>query len=78
MKCYWFNRWYHRRLRRIDETILFPAIKERARMKAGKLYSIYTEAFDEKTKEYYETIIELHKTLPGQEYWHCDCSKETK
>ena len=68
-KCHWWNRWYHRRLREIDVLVLLPAFQLSVlkRIEEGRKLDL-DQTVDE--------MFDLHKSLPGQEHWRCECSKQ--
>lgn len=59
MGCHWWNRWWHRRLRRMDMSFILDAIHVAAKGDLTKVTKMWN----------------YHKTLPGQEHWRCECSR---
>lgn len=74
MKCYWWNRWWHRKSRESDMLFLLPAIRMRAEMTAAGRYSIFTKEYDNEVNDLTYQLFEIHKNMPGQGHWHCECS----
>ena len=66
VSCGVVRRWWHRRLRRIDKQILFPAIEEQARRYADR---------EERARKIQQAFA-LFRIQPGQEHWRCGCAKE--
>ena len=66
MKCHWWNRWYHSKLRRLDVQMMLPAI-ERAASRYGETDLVTAK-----------TVWEKFKKEPGQEHWQCQCAKEER
>lgn len=75
MACYWWNRWLHRRRREADVLFLLPALRLRAEMASKE--AVFTEAWSRDIDRRIDAAMALHKTLPGNEHWHCECSQET-
>ena len=59
-RCPWYRRWWHRRLRQIDEATRIPAIIKAAREKSSRP-SAARDAFA------------LFIRNPGQRHWRCPC-----
>ena len=74
MACYWWNRWWHRRLREADVMNLIPAIRLRAEMSAP--YEPLTAEWTRYVEQKIDVIFTAAKQLPGQEHWHCECAKK--
>ena len=66
MKCRWWNRWWHRRLRRLDVHFMLDAIC-RAAARYGE---------NPQTSPTVKAAWDRFKSEPGQEHWHCDCATE--
>ncbi len=68
-QCHWWNRWWHRRLRALDVRILLPAFQRNVleRIERGQRLNLDNTV---------DKMFAMHKALPGQEHWHCQCSKE--
>lgn len=58
--CPWWIRWYHRRQRHIDETVLFPVIR------AG--------AVKYRNQALAEQAIIFHKSYIEDAHWRCACA----
>jgi hypothetical protein len=65
-KCHWWNRWWHRKLRKIDRREMMPAL-ERAAARYGPA---------EHAQEVLEIAWEGFKRDKGQEHWRCECALE--
>lgn len=65
--CRWWNRWYHRRLRRIDEKYILDAI-----VRASVRY----DGSNERRRVFVRLAWGEFKNEPGQEHWHCECAKQ--
>lgn len=73
MKCYWWNKWYHRRLRNIDVIILLPSIQLAALKRID--HNLPQDEFYKLLHDKIDNAFELYKLLPGSEHWQCECSK---
>lgn len=73
--CYWWNRWYHQRQRNIDVIVLLPSIHYKAMMRATNKYPSHSDEWDREVERLTDLAFELHQSLPGQEHWHCECSR---
>jgi hypothetical protein len=67
MKCGWWNRWLHRRLRNADVLFLLPALRLRAEMGARTEHEI---------EQLIDQGFQLHASMPGQEHWRCECARQ--
>ena len=65
MTCKWWNRWYHRKLRRLDR-----------RFMAQSLWNAITKYNDGTPVETFEKMWDQFIHEPGQEHWQCDCAKK--
>ena len=74
MGCYWWNRWWHRRKRVIDLQILEPAMRARVEEETDLFHARDTPAWRERVNRRLGFAWILHKSLPGNEHWRCQCS----
>jgi hypothetical protein len=64
MKCAWWNRWWHRRLRKIDRKIMIPMLIANSRLLQPDDPSLPLRAFLSFAGQ------------RGQGHWHCACSEQ--
>lgn len=74
MKCYWWNRWYHRRQREIDVDILFQEFDKAAERKLYMECLQGTLIWKERKEILVSKAIRYHKE--GEKHWNCQCAKE--
>lgn len=63
-KCRWWNRWYHRRLRRIDREFMSPALES--------LHGACGST--EESLRFVAKAWNLFMSDVGQEHWRCECA----
>jgi hypothetical protein len=76
MKCYWWNKWLHERKRQADVLFLLPSLQLAAERKMEGFDFVNSEEWYRKREQLIDQAFELHKQLPGQEHWHCECANE--
>lgn len=74
MSCHWWNRWYHRRLRKADLEILLPALRLNAERRATQYYVRYSEGWEREVSRLTSDMFNFHCSLPNEKHWRCDCA----
>jgi hypothetical protein len=65
--CPWWRRWWHRRQRRLDRAVIWPALRARAAAR----YPDDEEAAVLSALRGWAVFIQL----PGQAHWACACNE---
>lgn len=63
--CPWYIRWWHRRLRRLDEKFMFRAIVAAAEQ---------TRFAPMVKEQHIRAAWDMFKMGLGQEHWRCNCA----
>lgn len=73
--CRWWNRWLHRKKREADTIWLLPALQAAAMERTTEDHMIDPDGWERDVQARVDAGFALHKQLPGQEHWHCDCAR---